>query len=353
MRRVGLIGCGGIVQRSHVLGHRAAADAGVAAVVALADVSAANRESGGQLFGVPEAQRYADYRDMLARAPIDTVVIATPHSLHAEQAVAAAEAGKAIISEKPMAVTLEDGAAILAAVRRHSVPYTVVHNFLFAQAVLGARALLRAGKVGQPLLGRGEMLANKPEETTRADRDWRASKASGGGALIDSSYHEIYTVESLMGQPVTYVEARIATLKFAIDVDDTALMTFEHADGRLSSVAASWCARTPTHRGRWVWINGTQGGVRVVYNDPAPLSCWEPAGNRWDSVDPASLPDVSPPVPEDRTGHAAFLRAAFQALDAGMAPPVTPQQAFHNLAIIDAARRASAERRAIEVEGAR
>ena len=353
MRRVGLIGCGGIVQRSHVLGHRAAVEAGVAAVAAVADVSVANRESGGQLFRVPEAQRYADYREMLARAPIDTVVIATPHALHAEQAVAAAEAGKAIVSEKPMAVTLEDGAAILSAVRRHGVPYTVVHNFLFTPVVQGAASLLRAGKAGRPLLGRGEIMANKPEETTRADRDWRASKAAGGGALIDSSYHEIYTVETLMGAPVKYVEARVATLKFPIDVDDTALLTFEHADGRLSTVAASWCARTPTHRGRWVWINGTEGGVRVVYNDAAPLACWPPGASRWQTVDPSSLEDVPPPIPEDRTGHAAFLLAAFQALDIGAPLPIAPEQAYHNLAIVDAARRASAERRAVEVEPAR
>jgi predicted dehydrogenase len=289
---------------------------------------------------------------MLARAPINTVVIATPHSLHAEQAIAAARAGKAIISEKPMAVTLEDGAAILAAIRRHGVPYTVVHNFLFTPAVQGAAALLRAGTAGQPLLGRGEIMANKSEETTRPDRDWRASKAAGGGALIDSSYHEIYTVETLMGSPVASVEARLATLKFPIDVDDTALMTFEHANGRLSNVAASWCARSATHRGRWVWINGTQGGVRVVYNDAAPLAAWPPGANRWETVDPTSLPDVPSPIAADASGHAAFLLAAFRALDTGATLPIAPEQAFHNLAIIDAARRASAERRAVQVAAA-
>jgi UDP-N-acetyl-2-amino-2-deoxyglucuronate dehydrogenase len=186
MRRVGLIGCGGIVQRSHVLGHRAALEDGVAEITALADVSPKNRETAGELFSVPEAHCYADYHEMLERGPVDTVVVATPHALHAAQVIAAAEAGKAIISEKPMAVSLEDGAAILDAVRRHNVPYTVVHNFLYTQAVQGAAVLLRAGKAGWPLLGRGEIMANKPVETTRADRDWRASKAAGGGALIDS-----------------------------------------------------------------------------------------------------------------------------------------------------------------------
>lgn len=249
-----------------------------------------------------------------------------------------------------MAVTLEEADAILAAVARHRVPYAVVHNLLFSQPVLGALAILTAGDLGEPLVGRGEMLGNKSEATTTVEKDWRASRKMGGGAVIDSAYHEIYTVEALMGSPVRYVEARLATLKFPIDVDDTALLTFEHANGRLSSVAAAWHTRTPTLRGRWVWVNGTQGAARVVYADPQPLTRSVGPGNRWDSVDPQTLPGVRPGIAEDRTGHAAFLRAAFEALEAGAPPPITGVQARHNLAIIEAARRASAERRAVAVE---
>jgi UDP-N-acetyl-2-amino-2-deoxyglucuronate dehydrogenase len=351
MRRIGLIGSGGIVQRTHAVGYRALAAEGLAEVAALADVSERNRAAAGELFGVPEAQRYADYREMLAHAPIDTVAIATPHALHVEQSVAAAEAGKAIISEKPMAVTLEEADAILAAVERHRVPYTVVHNLLFSQPVLGAAALLAEGSLGTPLLGHGQMLASKPAETTRSDLDWRASRTMGGGALIDSSYHEIYTVEALMGSPVRWVEARLATLKFpAIDVDDTALMTYEHADGRLSTVHAAWHARGPAHRGRWVWINGTEGALRLVYNDPTPLTRSTGRGNTWEAVDPTHLRGVRPGLADDPTGHAAFLRAAVEALAQGGPMPITAVQARHNLAIVEAARRASAERRGVEVE---
>jgi predicted dehydrogenase len=292
---------------------------------------------------------YADYREMLARAPVDAVVIATPHSLHAEQAIAAAEAGKAIVSEKPMAVTLDDADAIVAAVKRHRVHYTVVHNFLFTPAAQAAAALIKEGSLGKPIVGRGEMLANKPEEATRVEADWRNSAAAGGGALNDSSYHEIYTVETLMGSPVRYVDARIATLKFPFDVDDIALMTFEHASGALSTVQAAWCVRSPSNRGRWVSVNGTEGGVRVVVNDPSPLTRSVGEGG-WQPVDPQSVPGLPPPIADDRTGHAAFLRAAFAALNEGKAPPITVDHARHNIAIIDAARRASAERRAIEVQ---
>ncbi len=348
MRRVGLIGGGGIVQRTHALGYQALQD--LVQVVALADISEANRARAGAQLGVPEAQRYREYRDLLARAPIDTVVVATPHALHAEQVIAAAEAGKAIISEKPMAVTLDEANAILAAVERHHVFYTVVHNFLFTAAVQGAAALLHEGSLGTPILGHGEMLGNKPSETTTMDRDWRASRAMGGGALIDSSYHELYTVERLMGSPVRSVQARVATLKFPIDADDTAVLLLEHANGRLSTVMAAWHSRAPAHRGRWVWINGTQGAVRVVYNDEAPLARSSGAASRWEPVAPRTLPGVEEPIAGDRTGHAAFLRAALQALEHGRPPPVSGVQARHNLAIIEAARRASLERRAIEVE---
>jgi predicted dehydrogenase len=360
MRRVGLIGAGGIVRRTHAVGYAAlgaggdapgGAGGGEAAVriVAVADPAAASRDAAGAQFGIAPGQRYADYRDLLARAPVDTVVIATPHAYHVAQAVAAAEAGKAIVSEKPMAVTLEEADAILGAVARHGVPYSVVHNCLFAQPVLGARALLESGAAGEVLLGRGEMLGNKPLATTTIEGDWRASRAMGGGAVIDSAYHEIYTVEALMGSPVRAVSAHLATLKFPIDVDDTALLTFEHANGRVSSVAAAWHARSPGLRGRWVWLNGTEGAVRVVYADAAPLSRQTGGARAWEPVDPATLPGVPAPLPGDATGHGAYLRAAFDALERGAPPPISGAQARHNLAIIAAARESSAARRAVEV----
>lgn len=347
MLRVGLIGCGGIVQRTHATGYQTLTDR--VQIAALADVSPTNLEAAGTQFGVPPAQRYASYRAMLARAPVDVVVIATPHSFHAEQAIAAAEAGKAIISEKPMAVTLEDADAILAAVDHNRVPYTVVHNLLYSQAVQGAAHLLRKGGLGRPLAGRGEIMANKPEATTTIERDWRASRRFGGGALIDSSYHEIYTVETLMGSPVRYVQAQLATLKFPIDVDDTALMLFEHENGAASTVMASWCVRAPAHSGRWVSVSGTQGAIRVVYRASAPLSVYRDSAGRWEDVDAATLPDVAPAIPDDATGHAAFLHAAFQAIASGGPLPITGVQARHNLAIVDAARRASRSRCAVEV----
>ena len=118
--RLGLIGYGGIAQKAHRPGILASAD--VVKVTAAADVAPDNLEAAHNDYGVPRDQLYSDYRDMLARAEIDAVDIATPHNLHAEQAIEAANAGKAVVCEKPMAVSSEEGDAIVEAVKRKRRP---------------------------------------------------------------------------------------------------------------------------------------------------------------------------------------------------------------------------------------
>ena len=113
--RLGLIGCGGIVQITHARAYRALTD--TVQVTALADVVPENLQKVGELFDVPAEKQYTDYREMLAHAALDVVTIATPHSFHAEQVIEAANAGVAVISEKPMATNLEEADQILAAVR--------------------------------------------------------------------------------------------------------------------------------------------------------------------------------------------------------------------------------------------
>ena len=211
--RLGLIGCGGIVQNTHARAYRAVSE--TVQVAAVVDVVSENLQKVGELFNVPTENRWTDYREMLAHAALDVVTIATPHSFHAEQVIAAANAGVAIISEKPMATTLEEADQILEAVRDNGVPYTVVHNYLFTAGM--QTALTELDALGKPHFGRSVGMGLKPadfsaEHPTPAFA-WRASKAKGGGCIIDTSYHEIYSVCALMRSPVRYVEARVQTLR--------------------------------------------------------------------------------------------------------------------------------------------
>ena len=119
--RLGLIGCGGIVQKVHAPSLLALPEA--VQVVAVADPLPDSRDQVGEMFGVPAGQRYPDHRALLERAEVDMVSIATPHHLHAEHVTAAAEAGVAVSCEKPMATSMEEGWAIRAAVERSGVAY--------------------------------------------------------------------------------------------------------------------------------------------------------------------------------------------------------------------------------------
>ena len=341
--RLGLIGCGGIVRLSHAPGYQAIPE--LVRVTALADPVGDNLQRLGETLAVPPERRYADYREMLERAELDAVTIATPHHMHAEQAMVAAAAGVAVVSEKPMAISVEQAEEVLAAVERHGVPYAVVHNFLFTPGMERARALLAEGAAGTPYFGRAKSLFNKTDDQADPNTVWRASLAAGGGAINDTAYHEIYLLETLVGSPVRYVEARVATQHFAFDVDDLALLLLEHANGALSTVATAWCVPggDAGESANLAEVHGPAGGVRVMRRG---RGLWQFARStrQWQEVALAPQPAWA------ESGHGRYFAATFDALARGAPPPIGGELALHNLRIIAAARRATAERRAVDLQ---
>ena len=341
--RLGLIGCGGIVRLSHAPGYQAIPE--LVRVTALADPVSDNLQRLGETLAVPPERRYADYREMLERAELDAVTIATPHHMHAEQAIDAAAAGVAVVSEKPMAISVEQAEEVLAAVERHGVPYAVVHNFLFTPGMERARALLAEGAAGTPYFGRAKSLFNKTDDQADPNTVWRASLAAGGGAINDTAYHEIYLLETLVGSPVRYVEARVATQHFAFDVDDLALLLLEHANGALSTVATAWCVPggDAGESANLAEVHGPAGGVRVMRRG---RGLWQFARStrQWQEVALAPQPAWA------ESGHGRYFAATFDALARGAPPPIGGELALHNLRIIAAARRATAERRAVDLQ---
>jgi len=336
--RLALIGCGGIARNLHARAYAAAGDA--VTVVAVADPSEESRSVVGTLFGVSPTSAYADHADMLAREALDVVCIATPHNLHMRHACDAAAAGVAIISEKPMAPTLDEADTILAAVEAAGVRYTVVHNLLQSSAMVEAVRLARDAEFGPITWGRAQSVFRKHDALDASD--WRATRAAGGGCAIDTAYHEIYCVEALVGSPVARVEARVRTVKFDIDVDDLVLLLLEHEDGSVSTVTSTWCSPAfGTESGRWCEVHGRRSSVRVYHRETDALhvnvsgACWGAAPAVAQASDP--------------TGHVAFFQAAFDALRSGGPLPTLPADAHRNLAIVEAARAATEQRRAVEV----
>ena len=345
--RLGLIGCGGIVRHAHQECYLALPD--LVNVVAVSDPVHDKLERVGKDLDVPPAQRYADHRDLLEKANVDAVCIATPHNLHAEHAIESAKAGVAIISEKPMATSIDEADAILSEARSNNVPYTVVHNFLFSAQMQEAQAQLRDGKVGEPVLGRAQSLFDKRKRAGFPGSDWRGKRAAGGGCINDTSYHEIYSVESLMRSPIRHVEARVKTSFFEIDVDDMALLLLEHENGTLSTVSSSWCVSERDGGGRWCEVQATKGALRVKHSLGGQLQRFAMPETGWEDLDVPGLLEKKLQL-KGSPGHIGFFSATFEAMANGSEMPVAGEQARHILAVIDAARRASEQRRAVDLE---
>ena len=341
--RLGLIGCGGIVQKSHLDGLLEIPD--LVKVSAIADPVPENRNHVGTAADIISEQRYEDHRDMLSSAEIDAVIIATPHHLPAEHVAEAAQAGVAIISEKPMATSLEEADQLLNTVKKHNVPYGVVHNFLYMPGTAEALRQLREDNLGDPQTGRALSLFGKTEDQADPNNVWRASKAAGGGCISDSSYHEIYLVETMVGSPVRYVEARVQTKFFDFDVDDVAFLLFEHENGAVSTVSTSWGMPT-SGDGNLCEVYTRTHGLRIVKRGRELLRL-DKSTRKWQSV------DLDHNLSEEalgRAGHANYFAATFKALAKGNPLPITGEHARHNLSLIHAAHKATTERKAIDVK---
>jgi predicted dehydrogenase len=252
--RVGVIGLGGI-GRIHIASWTATGVAPVAFADAVpAALEATVAEHGGEGF--------ADGVELIRSGRVDIVSICTPPLFHRELAIAAAEAGVAVLCEKPLARTLEDAEAIVEAVERSGTLFSVGFCHRFEPAIEHLKAMIDAGELGEVITFRNRfagLMAN-------AHETWFSKPAvSGGGALADTSIHSIDLFRHLVGD-VTGVEAMTSTRETehgpALDVEDSGVMILRTERGGLGVIESSW--RTPP--GEWtVTVYGTRGTAIVDY----------------------------------------------------------------------------------------
>jgi predicted dehydrogenase len=239
--KLALIGTGGIAG-AHVQGMLAHADK--VECVALCDVSDANLARRAEQLG-NEPARYHDWDTLLAeQQSLDAVIIALPHQLHAPAILAAAAAGKHILCEKPMCMTLKEADTILDAVARSGVTYMSAHNQLFTPVVQEAKRLLDEGTIGQLRWLRTQDCFVAGATSMRGT--WRGSVASqGGGELIDTGYHPSYLLLYLAGAGVAEVRASMSRFHMQIEGEDTASVQVRFQNGVLGELLTSWAMPLP------------------------------------------------------------------------------------------------------------
>lgn len=193
-------------------------------------------------FGVPKW--HADWRDMLGDRDIDAVYIATPVHLHAEQAIAAAEAGKHVLCEKPMAMNAAECAGMIEACRANDVKLSVAYYRRFYPVLERVRQILASGEIGEPVFA--QMNAFEYLDTPAGDeRGWFLEKAkSGGGPMMDFGCHRLEVLTDLFGA-VAEIESVTANVVFDREVEDTAAALLRFESGPCASVTVTHAAMEP------------------------------------------------------------------------------------------------------------
>ncbi len=222
----------------------------------------AKREAFAAEFGL---KAYADIAEMVRGAKLDAVIVASPHPQHREQAVAALEAGAHVLVEKPMAITVEDCDAMIAAAAKTGRKLGMISQRRFYPSVRRIRDAIDAGKIGAPALGQAIILGWRDEAYYRSD-PWRGSwNGEGGGVLVNQASHQLDILQWFMG-PVEEVSGYWANLNHPyIEVEDTAVASIRFAGGALGSVLLSNSQKPGIYAK--VHIHGRNGASAGVQTD--------------------------------------------------------------------------------------
>jgi predicted dehydrogenase len=233
------------------------------------------------------AEHSVDWRTAVRRPDVDVVDVCTPGDSHAEIAIAAAQAGKAVLCEKPLANSVAEAEAMANAVRAAGVPNLVCHNYRRLPAVALAKRMLGEGRLGALHHFRGAYLQDWIVDPA-FPRVWRLEKKrAGSGALGDIGSHQVDLARYLLGE-IREVSGLLHTFiperplpggggRGRVDVDDAALALVRFASGAIGSLEGTRFATGRKNANRFE-INGARGSLAFDLERLNELELYEEAG---------------------------------------------------------------------------
>ncbi len=248
----GVIGCGGIAYRRTI--PEGIMQAGNAELAAVMDVNEELARKAGDEFG---AGAYTNEEDILGDADVEAVYIATPAHLHRNQVIKAAAAGKHVLCEKPMGLSVGDCRSMIDACGKNNVKLGVGFMMRFHSCHNKAREMIKAGKLGRMTFVRGQLSCWFPD----MEGAWRQDPAKGGGgSLIDMGNHCIDVLEGILESRVSEVSCFAGTLVHKYPVEDTAIVMMKFENGVLGVVDSCFSVPDASSKNR-LELYGSGGSV--------------------------------------------------------------------------------------------
>jgi predicted dehydrogenase len=356
---VALIGTGNIALANHLTGIRLARDA---AVTALCDPNEAALAAASRATGVTKT--WTDPMALIREAAVDAVIIATPNRVHRDIAVAAAAGGRHVLCEKPLAMTVEQAEAMVAAVERAGVRHMTAFTYRFVPAMRFMRHLVRTGQIGTPWHFR----AQRFQDWDRRAIGWRQRLSeAGSGEVGDMLSHRLDFAHHLVG-PITRVMAVTRRIwdqrvddqgrEHPSDTEDWVGCLAEFGSGVTgvfeSVKTAVGYAGGPTSRD-WCEVNGSDGAVAYELAHPLRLLVARKGGN----YEPVEVPTEFRKIPGSPRDPDADPFQAFRydqdyefidAIHAGRPCEPSFVDGLRAQEVMDAIARSAREHRAVAIE---
>ncbi|MFO1149597.1 MAG: Gfo/Idh/MocA family oxidoreductase [Alsobacter sp.] len=235
----------------------------------------------GAALGLDPRRAYGSYEEMAARERrlrdgIEAVAIVTPNHMHAPAARAFLRAGIHVICDKPLTTTLKEARALAAAAEKAGVIFAVTHNYTGYPLVRHARAMVRAGELGEIRVVQVEYaqdwLTEKLEESGQKQADWRTdpARSGAGGCIGDIGTHAFNLADFVTGLDVAELSAELTTFVPGRRLDDNVQVTLRYANGARGALWASQVA-VGNENALQLRVYGTKGGLTWRQENPNEL----------------------------------------------------------------------------------
>jgi UDP-N-acetyl-2-amino-2-deoxyglucuronate dehydrogenase len=312
--KIALVGCGRI-SRNHFDAIRKVVGLRLSAV---SDTVEERARAAGEELGVPW---FTNYADMLAKAESDVVTIATPSGMHSAQGIAAARAGKHVITEKPMAITLEQADALVEATDSAGVKLFVVKQNRLNPSVQLLKRAVDKGRFGRIYVANTTVRWNRPQEYYDA-APWRGTWEFDGGAFMNQASHYVDLIQWLIG-PVESVIAKTATQARKIEAEDSGVAVLKFRNGAIGVIEVN----VLTHPRNWegsITIIGEKGTAKIGGTAVNKVEHW--AFAEYDDDDKLIEAAATNPPSVYGFGHEGYYRNVLAVLR-GEAQPDTDGRA--------------------------
>lgn len=319
----GVIGCGRIAPK-HAESITAISDA---ELVAVCDIVPEKAEEFARLY---KAEPYLDYRELLQRDDIDIVTIATPSGNHAEIGIAAAKAGKHVMVEKPMSMTLKEADSLIQACHDNNVKLSVIHQNRYNKSIKTLRAAMEAGRFGKLTHGQATIRWNRNDDYyTQAP--WRGTKLQDGGVLMNQSIHNIDLLQWMMG-PVESVFGYTTTALRPIEMEDVAGAVIRFKNGAIGLIEAATTIY-PKNIEETLNIFGETGSVIVGGIAVNRVEVWEFQDSEEEKKQIFEAQENDPPTVYG-FGHREIIEDMIRAVKSDTSPPLNGEEGRKALEII-------------------